>query len=220
MGRKVRALEGAKFGRYEVIDSYKGECGKMVCICVCECGELRPVTRNNLVSGNSRSCGCLKSEIISDLKHIHGRNLSDPTYLSWSAMRARCSQRSSQNYGRYGGVGITISKEWDYFLVFLKDMGERKPNTTLDRIDPSKGYSKNNCRWASPVEQRRNQSRKSFRFVEYKGAEKILTDWCRELGIPYLRTLQRLSKGWSVENAFTKPSRWRNFAMPTPEHPI
>ena len=36
-------------------------------------------------------------------------------------------------------------------------MGERPPETSLDRIDGTKNYNKENCRWVTSKEQRRNQ---------------------------------------------------------------
>jgi len=78
-------------------------------------------------------------------------------YCSWLAAKRRCTDKKSKDYSRYGGVGITFSKEWFKFENFLRDMGERPEGKSLDRINGKKGYSKNNCRWATRKQQRLNQ---------------------------------------------------------------
>lgn len=129
----------------------------------------------------------------------HGRGLKDPTYLSWTAMTARCTR------GKYKDR-FTIDSRWTGskgFENFLSDMGERPDGKTLDRTDNTKGYAPDNCRWATPVEQRLNCSQ--LRLVEYKGKTQPLSEHCKELDIPYLVTLKRLKRGWSVKSAFEKP---------------
>lgn len=92
--------------------------------------------------------------------HGHTTNhILSPTYRSWSSMMTRCTNRNHQAYARYGGRGITVCDAWLKFENFLADMGERPSRLTLDRIDATKGYSPENCRWASYAEQRRNQPR-------------------------------------------------------------
>ena len=56
-----------------------------------------------------------------------------------------------------------MCKEWANFNNFYKDMGERPPNTTLDRINNDGNYCKENCRWATNLEQARNKSREGSR---------------------------------------------------------
>ena len=94
---------------------------------------------------------------------IHGhRSLNggkSPTYYSWSKMRERCLNPNHVHYDDYGGRGITVCKRWGSFPAFLADMGERPEGTSLDRIDVSRGYSPDNCRWATPEIQARNKRR-------------------------------------------------------------
>lgn len=84
------------------------------------------------------------------------------TYKSWSKMRERCNNPNTNRSKSYYEKGITYCKEWDDYLVFLRDMGERPNGTSLDRIDNNKGYYKENCRWATPKEQAINTSRNVF----------------------------------------------------------
>jgi len=79
-------------------------------------------------------------------------------YWLWEGMRKRCNQKSEKSYASYGAKGITVCDEWKSFWKFLEDMGERpSPIHSLDRIDNSKGYSKENCRWATPKQQHENR---------------------------------------------------------------
>ncbi len=88
--------------------------------------------------------------------HSTGYKLS-PTYSSWKAMRNRCNNPNADCYPEWGGRGITICKRWNSFANFLADMGERPKDRSLDRIDNNGNYNKENCRWATSVEQTYNK---------------------------------------------------------------
>ncbi len=72
-------------------------------------------------------------------------------------MRERCLYPSNASYPSYGARGVTFCERWNKFENFLEDMGERPEGMTLDRIDPAKGYSPENCRWADKFTQARNK---------------------------------------------------------------
>jgi len=104
--------------------------------------------------------------------------ISTPTYNSWKAMRQRVlAMRYPYGYG-----DIQICDEWlNDYDKFYEDMGERPDDTTLDRIDNSLGYSKDNCRWATSSRQNRNQKRRPK--IKHNGKEQTIADWCDELGL-------------------------------------
>jgi hypothetical protein len=79
------------------------------------------------------------------------------TYVTWGSMLQRCNNPNSSNFFKYGGRGITVCERWFKFEHFFKDMGERPKGLTLERINNEKGYVLENCKWASPIEQSRNQ---------------------------------------------------------------
>lgn len=117
-----------------------------------------------------------------------------PTYKSWAEMKYRCGNKKRPDY-----VNISFDISWRDFRVFLKDMGKRPLGTTLDRIDGTKGYSKNNCRWATNIEQAEN--RKSTRYFFYNGKNMTLSAWARELKVKRSTLAQRYYVyGWCVKD--------------------
>lgn len=97
-----------------------------------------------------------------------------PLYSTWLSMRQRCNTKTTWSYPYYGGRGITVCPEWDNFWQFVADMGKRPEGHTLDRIDNDKGYSADNCRWATKKEQvdnrrppKRREGAKGYH--QYKG---------------------------------------------------
>jgi len=79
------------------------------------------------------------------------------TYNSWEAMKKRCNNPNTSNYHRYGGRGITVCKRWNKFENFLKDMGKRPTEKTLDRINNDGNYEPSNCKWSTISEQSSNR---------------------------------------------------------------
>ena len=144
-------LLGLRFGRLKVLSRGKGNKSGATWRCMCDCGSRTEVSSGKLRSGHTKSCGCLRVESKPNLKHGFANKSS--TYKSWKQMRDRCNNPNSTQYKWYGERGIKVCEEWDDYAAFLQDMGERPIGTTLDRIDPDKGYDKDNCRWATPREQ-------------------------------------------------------------------
>jgi hypothetical protein len=128
-------------------------------------------------------------------------------------MHYRCKNSSASNYDYYGGKGIKVCKEWDNFEKFLEDMGPRPVEMTLDRKDSNKDYTPENCRWATPKQQRNNLSGQARYTVN--GLEGTLTELCAVLDLRAGTVNQRLRvHGWSVEDAFKpiakRSSGWKS----------
>lgn len=126
---------------------------------------------------------------------------TDPEYRSWQQMRQRCRNPKHHAFARYGTLGIC--ERWDDYSNFLADMGRRPTLAhTLDRIDNAKGYSPENCRWATKKEQGRNRA--DNKLIEFRGKRQTVADWADELGISRNAIYIRLAKGWPVDRALAK----------------
>jgi hypothetical protein len=165
---KQSDLAGQKFGRLTALESLgfdvksKGYAWK----CRCDCGTETRVLAGNLISGNSKSCGCWNRlvQVQGNVKHGHamrvgGKTRFTPTYSTWRSMLRRCHNPRQASFQRYGAKGISMTKPWrDSFESFLNDMGERPPGMTIDRIDNRFGYFMANCRWATTKQQEANKT--------------------------------------------------------------
>src|SRR5258708_36748370 len=100
------------------------------------------------------------------MREIHGMT-DTSTYITWREIKQRCANKRNKAYPYYGGRGITYCKEWESFVTFLRDMGERPSGTSLDRINNDGPYSPENCKWSTRAEQARN--RRGIKLLTFKG---------------------------------------------------
>lgn len=205
----LKNLTGQRFGRLLVKQRVSSKGGSRW-LCMCDCGNESIVFNSNLMSGRTKSCGCLMVESRSkgnNTKHGNAKGGLSPEYRIWAGMMGRCNIKSSSAFARYGGRGITVCDEWRDFERFLMDMGNKPgPEYTIDRINGSLGYSKGNCRWATYVTQANNM--KSNRRIEFLGKNMTMSEWAREAGMEVSTLYQRIDKlGWNPVRAIMTPVR-------------
>lgn len=126
------------------------------------------------------------------------------------SMKDRCYNPNNQDYYNYGQRGIGVCPEWHtphsrkgyHNFVKWALVNGYSDELTIDRIDNNKGYSPENCRWATTKQQANN--RRYCKLITYKGRTQTLAEWCDELHLNYWSTRSRLNQcGWSVEQAFS-----------------
>lgn len=135
----------------------------------------------------------------------HGMHKA-PEHAIWSAMKDRCGNPKSEYYYLYGGRGIKVCEAWQIsFETFFKDMGAKPTSLhSLDRIDNNKGYSPENCRWATSKEQAIN--RRTTRLVYDNGKAYSLKGYCEKKKLSYTAIQTRVKKlNWSLELAINTP---------------
>lgn len=186
--------------------------------CQCECGAEVEVKVNALLTGNTRSCGCLQREKAKakekNFRHGHcwtGRRKVSSEYRAWCQAKQRCVNSRNPSYQDYGGRGIQMCERWlNSFESFLADMGPKpSPDHSIERDDVDGHYEPSNCRWATDAEQANNTRRN--RRLTFDGVTRTLTEWAAVIGITPSALHGRL-KRMSLERALTLPrvhsSRW------------
>jgi hypothetical protein len=155
---KIIDLTGKRFGRWVALALHpeRSRFSAARWVCRCDCGNERIVRGYDLTRGHSKSCNCIRKEMLAKRNTKHGLRCSR-AYECWASMKRRCFNPRQRAYPRYGGRGITVCERWLIFENFYADMGEPPPGLSLDRIDPNGNYEPGNCRWATAAEQAANR---------------------------------------------------------------
>ena len=169
------------------------------------CGKPMLVSPSRIAQGRGKFCSKSCSVKHQTTRHGHSKNKKQSkTYNTWASMIQRCTNPKNVKYSRYGASGITVCSEWMLFDNFLRDMGERPENTTIDRIDGTKGYFKKNCRWATPKQQQRNLTNNVH--VTFGGQTYILADLAKKLNLDFMTLRYRIKNNWP-EHMWSKPTK-------------
>lgn len=201
-------LVGKKFCRWTVLRMGVKVGKHFSWECICECGTERLVSGPSLRNGTSTSCGCRRAEVSKQTFKTHGMANTRLNKV-WSGMKARCSNPKHIAYSVYGARGITVCDRWQLFENFFADMSSTyKPGLTLDRIDNEKGYSFENCRWATYLEQAANKRRKLMLIKTGQG-EMTVNEAAKIAGISARTMRARISLGYSAERLLS-PLRARS----------
>lgn len=203
---KLEDLSGRRFGKLTVKERapdyvFPSGARAVQWLCVCDCGQEKVVRAQDLKSGDTKSCGCLNSEIVSKRNFVHGQSKTR-LYHVWSTMKGRCSNPKVERYPYYGGRGIKVCSEWEHSFENFKKWAEENgyaEGLTIDRINFDGPYSPENCRWVTTRCQNRNCSRNLYCCIN--GRTKTVVEWCEMYGQKPSTVYARLKRGWSIEKA-------------------
>ena len=127
-----------------VAEAERNPSGKRQYLCKCDCGNYRVVIATLLHKGKVISCGCVKCT-------------EQRMYSIYRDMLSRCYNPNVKAYKYYGARGITVCPEWKQNYLAFKEWAMSHGydnNLTIDRIDCTKEYSPDNCRWIPHAENR------------------------------------------------------------------
>lgn len=203
---KIINLVGKRYGRLVVIEKADSLKGHVRWRCKCDCGNECVVHGSSLRSGNTKSCGCYKTENARKLYSTVRQN-DKRLYAVWNGIKQRCTNPNSKSYQNYGGRGIEMDSEWanhyESFYNWAINAGY-KTGMEIDRIDNNGNYCASNCRFVDGIIQANNK--RNVKLYEIDGVEKSLPQWCREYNQDYWLVRQRVCKlGWAIEEALTTP---------------
>ena len=198
---------GKSFGFLTVKKEIRTKGKETRCICVCKCGNEIEVVSGSLISGNTKSCGCLSTQN----KTTHGM-YGTRFYNIWKGIKQRCYDIGGTYYLHYGGRGIITCERWKKFENFrddvyesyqehVKEFGEKQ--TTIDRIDVNGNCELSNCKWSTLKEQ--NNNKRININLTYNGQSHSLIEWSYILGIRKSTLSSRLYRGWSTEKTLSTP---------------
>ena len=204
-------LTGKVFGRLTVIEfSHNGSNWSVYWKCRCSCGAYIVVRNNNLLSGNTKSCGCQKLDSSRAMCTVHNLR-RHPLYNVWAAIKQRCNNPQDKNFHYYGGRGIKLCDAWNNSFVDFYNWaignGYQK-GLTVDRINNDGNYEPANCRLVYVIDQHNNT--RSNRYLTYMGRTLTMAQWARELGIDYRRLQSRINLGWDMDRIVAVGNRKAN----------
>lgn len=193
-----------KFNRLTIVRFLGSDIlGRTFCECMCKCGKSISANLGHLKSGNTKSCGCQKSDAVISRNilnaHPHRRTR---IFRIWKRMHQRCYIINCDDYNDYGAKGVIVCSEWHEYYNFYNWATSHgySDDLSIDRIEVTGIYEPSNCRWATPIEQARNK--RNNHFIFFRGHNKTLSEWCQIFKIESSKVRYRLSKNWPLEKAF------------------
>ena len=185
---KLGMLPNSELEILEISEFKRTSNGERIALCKChhtnpltrnECGKIFETTVSNLVTGNTKTCGC-SHNIYPDAESV-------ALAKKWFSMKDRCNNPNSQSYADYGGRGIKISPEWDddfeSRVKFIKD-GINKGfilGQEIDRIENDSGYSPDNVRFTDRRTQ--NNNKRNNHVIEVGDLKMSVGEWAKTLRV-------------------------------------
>lgn len=154
-------LNGLRFGRLTVVGfSGLNKHRKATWNCLCDCGKSVIVVGASLTNGSTKSCGCYEIETKQGRNATHGLRKHD-LYKTWLNIKSRCYNSNNSHYKYYGKKGIGMCDDWrnnfkSFYDWAINNGWER--GLSIERIDNSKQYEPENCKWIDMCKQSQNRT--------------------------------------------------------------
>ena len=214
---KIIEMVGRRYGKLVVLsrDTTTSDVKHPKWNCVCDCGNFTSVYGNSLQRNSTKSCGCMSSRYVNNLKDINTKHGMSRTkiYHVYHALLSRCRNPKDKAYKHYGARGIDVCNEWiesfDAFHGWTLTSGYVE-GLTLERIDVNLGYCPSNCTWIPQSEQPKN--RRGALDATIQGETKTLKEWSEISGIDY-NTLRcrKVRYKWNDEDLLSKPTPFHRY---------
>ena len=213
MKQYLQDIIGKKFGTLTVLE-YKGtnDYQQNMFLCRCDCGNEILRRYSSIIKTKSSSCHNCRSKY----KDINQATEFKPLHSLWMDIANRTQKNNKHHRSCYKEHNIKMCVEWKQsfrnFYSWALQNGykyEKLSNGfnkyTIDRIDPYKGYSPENCRWITIQEQQRNKT--SNKIIEWQGKIYKLWELSKKYNINEHTLYYRLFVyNWSIEKSlFTTP---------------
>jgi hypothetical protein len=195
-------------GNFSFIVTKEGR--RLVVEAICKCGKIKNYPYRYLVSGNTKSCGCVRREKILASKVTHALS-GHPLYSVYQDMKRRCYDKKNGSYKNYGGRGIFVCDEWlndvNAFVKWGMDNGYEK-GLELDRKGNDSNYEPSNCRFITRDIGNRNTRRNIY--ITAFGETKTVSEWARDSRCSITENAlgTRFKSGkWTIQDAITFPGK-------------
>ena len=151
---KLRVHVGERFGHWTVVGveffAAPASQSHRYVVCQCDCGRHEALFLSNILDSKSTQCiMCRAKSGKRNSNYVHGESKTR-LYKSWSKMIERCENQSYHAFGRYGGRGISVCREWRHNFAAFRDWALEKgwrKGLQIDRIDNDGNYEPSNCQW-------------------------------------------------------------------------
>jgi hypothetical protein len=178
--------------------------GRSIWLCKCTCGKEKPIRKFELIRGITKSCGCQRPNLVSQVRS-KGKTYNKRLSKIYNSMKERCLNPKTKQFIHYGARGIKVCDEWinnyDNFYWWAMKNGY-KDNLTIDRMDVNGNYEPSNCRWATN-EIQANNKRNTIR-VEIDGEFLTITEIAKKYSLSKKAIYYRYYRGYEGKELVSK----------------
>lgn len=207
MVKKFEDISGQKWNHLIAIEfSGRNKFGQQIWLFECDCvlKTRKQLALNNVKTGKTKSCGCETKRIVTIKHGMSGTRL----HRIWTNMHYRCYNKKCRRYKDYGGMNIQIHNEWlgtngfqNFYNWSMKN--GYQDNLTIDRINNNFGYSPDNCKWSTNLEQQRRKRNNVL--LTFNGKTQTISQWAEESELSNTILYSRHKRGWNDNQILTTP---------------